>query len=438
MKLLEIFKRRLGGRVAQGATGLLALRCIFLGLGFVQAVLVARLAGPAGYGAYAFALAVVNLAVMFACMGFGQLAVREVAAYMAREQWSLLLGFLRRSHHIAGLMSLAVAAVLAAVAFQGTWIEGDTRKALLVFAFCIPFLALGRIRLGLLHGFGAVVRSQTPEMLVRPVFFVSLLLVAFVLGRNLSGFEVAILVSIGVVAAFAAGTWLLRREVQKNVPEELTPEFNTRYWLAQGTPFMLVAGVGFLNQELGTLMLGTMVGTEATGLYQPVLRIAAIMLLPHAVLYAALAPRIAALHARNETVAMERLLIKGARATFLIGILWIAVLTFATPIILQIFGKEFIQGSDALLYIAVGQIVAVSTGFSGLLLAMTGRQIINVYSTGLGCGINFVLCLILIPILGLEGAAIGTGAGIAANYLSLAIWAKFNVSTKFWFFNLLK
>ncbi len=57
----------------------LTIRIGALGLGFAQAVLIARLLGPAGYGDFAVTLSAATLVASFALLGLGGFAVREVS-----------------------------------------------------------------------------------------------------------------------------------------------------------------------------------------------------------------------------------------------------------------------------------------------------------------------------------------------------------------------
>jgi O-antigen/teichoic acid export membrane protein len=81
--------------------------------------------------------------------------------------------------------------------------------------------------------------------------------------------------------------------------------------------------------------------------------------------------------------------------------------------LLHVFGKGFTAGSSALLILAVGQLVNAATGPTGVLLTMTGKQrweLANILSM---VAFNFVLNLLLIPKLGMMGAAVAAALSIA-------------------------
>jgi O-antigen/teichoic acid export membrane protein len=81
--------------------------------------------------------------------------------------------------------------------------------------------------------------------------------------------------------------------------------------------------------------------------------------------------------------------------------------------LLHVFGRSFTAGDTALLVLAAGQLVNAGAGPTGALLTMTGRQKWELANTLSMVAFNFVLNLILIPRMGVIGAAIATAASIA-------------------------
>jgi len=89
----------LRAHLIKGATGSFALQIGFAGFAFLNAIVLARVLGAEGYGAFANAMAWVSLLTIPATFGFGTLLVRDVAIYRSQGQWVLLKGLLRFSNH---------------------------------------------------------------------------------------------------------------------------------------------------------------------------------------------------------------------------------------------------------------------------------------------------------------------------------------------------
>jgi O-antigen/teichoic acid export membrane protein len=71
--------------------------------------------------------------------------------------------------------------------------------------------------------------------------------------------------------------------------------------------------------------------------------------------------------------------------------------------------------------LAIGELVNVLTGYGGLVLVMTGHEKDLARSVALGAVVNLGLTVLLIPIVGIDGAAIGTATGLVCSNL-LMTW----------------
>ncbi len=81
--------------------------------------------------------------------------------------------------------------------------------------------------------------------------------------------------------------------------------------------------------------------------------------------------------------------------------------------LLHLFGKPCTAGATALLILAAGELADAVTGPTGVLLAMTGKQKWELANTTSMVAFNFLLNLVLIPTMGLIGAAIVAAVSIA-------------------------
>ena len=100
-----------------------------------------------------------------------------------------------------------------------------------------------------------------------------------------------------------------------------------------------------------------------------------------------------------------------------------AVLAFGKPL-LWLFGKDFGAGYDVMFILAVGMLSRAAVGPAERLLNMLGerKQCASVYA--LAFAINLVLCVLLIPRLGIEGAAVATSTALVVESILLYRIAK--------------
>jgi O-antigen/teichoic acid export membrane protein len=93
--------------------------------------------------------------------------------------------------------------------------------------------------------------------------------------------------------------------------------------------------------------------------------------------------------------------------TLTVAITWpvvVALVIFA-PFFMSIFGSSYRAGATALVILALGAVAATVSGPSGAVLLMAGSATLNLTSTMIGVGVNLSLDVLLIPRVGLEGAA---------------------------------
>ena len=93
---LLIHRRRLvlQSHLVRGAAGTFVLNGFALVMGFVLALVLSRLLGASGYGAYTFAFASASLLTAPAVLGLTPVLVRNVSAYKAQGRWAELKGIL--------------------------------------------------------------------------------------------------------------------------------------------------------------------------------------------------------------------------------------------------------------------------------------------------------------------------------------------------------
>lgn len=111
---------------------------------------------------------------------------------------------------------------------------------------------------------------------------------------------------------------------------------------------------------------------------------------------------------------------------WLVAVTWPWYLTLMVwgPVLLLIFGEDYTIGHFALVILCGAMLFATSCGMVDMVLNMGGRSLWNLLNVVIAFTVNIVLDLVLIPQLGLLGAAIGWGAAIVlANLLPLVqVW----------------
>jgi O-antigen/teichoic acid export membrane protein len=419
--LRTVFMRVVPDSLARGALGTLALQAAYVGLSFSAAIVLARLLGVSGYGAYAFSIAWAGLLGVPAVLGFDRLIVRDVATFVSTGRWSLARGLLRRSNQLVLAFSTCLALLATAAGLAA--LHKPVREAFAIGMILVPLTALTLLRQASLQGLGRPVLSQLPELLIRPLGMIVVLAAIWLLVGVGVAPSTAMSINVVVTAfAFAVGALLLHR----NLPQPLrtsAPEFRASVWLSASLPMMIISGTWIINGYVGTVMLGSLVDARSAGIFAVATRgadLVAIVLLAASV---PLAPRLARLHLLGDREGLQRLVSRTATWTFLASLPLAAGLLLMTDAYLRIFGAGFEGGSSALAILVTGQLFNVAAGPVGILLLMTGFERWAVLGVACGTIVNITVNAALDPILGVDGAAIGAASSAVCWNLMLVLFS---------------
>lgn len=419
------------GRLAAATVWTLALNVSTVVLNFGLVVLLTRVLGARAYGAYASALAWSGLLTAIGMLGLTPLIVRQLAAYETHAAWGLLRGLLRR---VTQAVVLASAVALIAAAAVGTLVYAGRPELLHPFWIALalgPLLSLTSIRQAAMQGLGRVVAGRLPETVVAPLLVLVLSGgAALVLGDAFgAGVAVALQVAATIVA-FLLGGILLRRALPASA-RLAAREYDLASWRRSGLPLALLTALMAANTQSGTILLGALSGAADAGMFNVASRMT--MFISFVALAASypLMPAVARLHATGELEAVQRLVLKTARTVLFFAVPTGIVLVAFAPRLLRLFDADFGAGGTAMRILAIGEVVNVLTGYGGLVLVMSGHESDLTRSVAAGAVLNIALSAVLIPTLGVSGAAAGAAAGmVCANLLMtrlawqrLGIWA---------------
>ena len=93
----------------------------------------------------------------------------------------------------------------------------------------------------------------------------------------------------------------------------------------------------------------------------------------------------------------------------------------AAPLLLSLFGPDYLEGRIVMAILLVGILAKAMVGPAEVLLSMTGHQKVCAGVYALALTINIGLNIALIPLFGIEGAAIATAVAMSAEAFLLHI-----------------
>lgn len=413
----------------RGAAGTLVVRGAGVAIGFVTALVLARLLGAADYGVLAWAFATLTLVQFVSVLGLNTLVLRDAAAFRATEAWGALRGLVRRSAQIVLGMSAAVLLVAAAlrVALQLLGLEQPSR-AFWIVLLGLPAVVLLPLRQALVQAFGRVVASQVPDLVIRPLLFLGLALAWWATAGDLSSGTAAALYVAALIGAVAVLEVLARWTLPPAV-KTAAATYDTRRWLRAMPPLLAVSAWFVVMSQADVVIVGAWRGAEDSGIYSVANRCAALLGMAAIAINTPLAPLVASLYTVSELDRLRAAVTRAARAAVAVTAVGGIVLAVGADWFLSWFGPAFRDGDTALRMLCLGNIAAIPAGTATLILLMTGRHRAAVGGLCAGVVANLLLNLTLIPFWGLTGAAVAFIAGmlVASVWLVVRVWRELAV-----------
>lgn len=430
--MIERVRRQLRGEIAQGAMGTFGLKGFQTGIMLLVSLSLARLLGPDGYGAYSFAMSWVNILVVPAMLGLQPLLVRNLAAYQIKDEWRLMRGLLRRMNQWTALASATVVVMAFLISLLlADRMEPQMQHSVWVALAIVPLLAQQRVRQSVMRALHHVVSGHVPEMIVQPALFGTFLGCVFLFyDQPLTAPVATGLRVIAACIALAAIFVMCRRIVPPDAYRD-GPVYRDGPWFRAGLTMMWGNGLSVFITNIGTIMVGFLAGAASAGIYSLVSLMSNLIMFAVASINAPLAPSMSRLYVRDELPGMQRLATKAARAALLAALAMTAVFAIAGEWALGLIHPRFAAGYETLLILCAGQIALSTLGSVGVILVTIGDQRVTAIARTVSAVVTVSLCFLLIPIWGINGAAVAAICGPLATktYNTVRVYRRLGLNT---------
>ena len=400
----------------------MGLRAVGIGLQFVISVLSARLLGVEGFGVYTYAFVWVTLLGGIAHLGFAQLTSRELPRYVAAGDGGGGRSYLRFA---ATATLLAVAAISAGLA--GAQLAGlDVPLGWPLLALGVALNAGGSLLGGSLAGLQRILQPQMIEIVVRPtVMFIGL--GVMILLPDLATPMAVYLLALGASGiAMTGSAILLRGGVDRALPPAPAAASRTegrvrRAWLTGALALLATSITTMMMTNLDILMIGAMTPPEEVGRYRAASRGVDLILIATGVAIFVMGPMLAKALAESRDGEARGLIMRASVTMAVTGLPLCAVLLFGAEFYLGLFGPDFVPAATAMQILVIGQVVAIGCGPATMALVMLKRERLVLVMNLAALLANLGLNLALIPIYGLEGAAVATLVSVSGVKIAMAV-----------------
>ncbi len=397
------------GRFLKAFFGAGMIRAVGGVLLIVSGIVTARLLGEAQFGLYSYAMSWVMVLGVASSLGLKPFMTKETAACLSRRDWSHLRGLLVGGPLVAGGAGLIIGALAAGTAaVVGSFVGLRGWPVLAVAMAAVPLSAVASAAVGGLLGLHRVLLALLCEALVTPGLSLAVLVVAVAAGAP----RTAMTAILSAAGALGVTVLLVGGLVRGHRPAELLPVRPKQDWPAWArgaAPLLVVSLLQIVNIRADGLMVGSILGTEWTGIYNISARLAELVVFPLLSINGVVAPTYARLHTEGSKAELQQLVTRSVRLAAVGGLLPAAGLMIFARWPLLLFGDGFVEGQTALRILAGCQLFNAAAGPVGVLLVSGGHGRVMAWALGSAVAVNLVLNAVLIPPLGMAGAALATG-----------------------------
>jgi O-antigen/teichoic acid export membrane protein len=404
-------------RAKQDVLMALAIKAGAVLAGFVVTFLLGSRLGAAGTGQYALITQTAAFFGVVGLLGLDVSVVRHFAKTLAAGAPLAVTSFGKVVAIALGLMLM-----LSLVLWLGgelIWqrLFGDAVPRTMLLVLCILLVTRGGTTL-----FSGLLRSQHRFVLGQMIGALNIPLVtalALASGWAQSVTEALWAAALGGAGSILIGAAAMRRHIATGKDAVHIP---LRPILASSLPLWGVGIALNIGDWYGLAVAAQMLGAADAGIYRVAVQIAASLQIVTMTVFSIYTAKIStAFHAKDlPMVAVQ------ARSALRVGITFAAplavVLILCSKLILGLIGPEFESGSNILIILIIGQLSYVIIGPSGLILAMSGNEKINLAITLIGTTTLLVLVPISVKFWGLPGIAVSI-VGVASFRQMLAYFA---------------
>ncbi|MDP2093412.1 MAG: flippase [Hydrogenophaga sp.] len=379
--------------------------------GLFVGVLVARYLGPEQYGLMSYVISYVTLFSIIASFGFDNIEIRELAKNNQPKEQILGTALCLR-------LFLAICTV-ALIAFSVFLFEADefTLWMIVIYSFSLILNSFSIIR----NYFTSMVNNEyvVKTEIARTTIGAGIKIGLLLLKAPLEWFIIAVTFDFFIVAT---GYIYSYREKVGSFKQWTFNRDIAVYQIKESFPLLLSGAAIIVYQTVDQIMIRNMIGNAAVGQYVVAAKLAEFIVFIPMIISQTIAPIL--VKARMDDLNIY----EAKRRQFFDIIIWSTVFfslilsLCAAPLINLLYGDKYFEAIPVLQIVAWKAIFAAMFASSGQIIIIEHKHKLAALRNLIGCFFNILLNLLLIPIMGLTGAAfVSIFTLLITGYLSHAV-----------------
>ena len=412
-------------KIAKG-TGIVFIGTIIgMLLGFVGRVILVRFTTQTEYGIYCLALVVISIFATISTLGLSEGSTRYIAYFRGKNEEGKARGVISSSIKIAIIASISLAVIsffISDFISVSVFHTPALSTPLKIFSIAIPCTVLINVFIAIFRGFDRVDARVYIQDILRPVLYLLFLIAVVLFGLSFLGVVYAYVLSIAVTCV-AFVIYLMKKYPLSIRSGSSVTNPMTKELLFFSVPLLAVSMLMMVMSWTDTLMLGYFKTPDVVGLYNAALPLDQLLLVVITSLGFLYTPIISQLYGKNQIEELKRSYAISTKWCF-IGTLPIFFVLFLFPdvVLNLLFGSRYIGAAVALQILALKSFfLNVATGPNYHTLIAIGKTKIIMHTFLIGAVANIILNIILIPPMGIVGAAIASALAGVIRVVPLSV-----------------
>ena len=411
-------------KIAKGTGIVFTGTIIGMLLGFVGRVIIVRYITQSEYGIYCLALVIISIFVTISTLGLSEGSTRYIAYFRGKKEEGKVKGIISSSIKIAIVASISLAVISFFISdFISTSIfhAPELSTPLKIFSIAIPFSVLINVFISIFRGFGRVDARVYFQDIFRPVLYLLFLIAVILFGLSFIGIVYAYVLSIALTCVAFVIYVIKKSSLPIKIEKSINTNPMTKELLFFSIPLLAVSMLMMVMSWTDTLMLGYFKTPDVVGVYNAALPLAHLLSMTLSSMSFIYIPIISQLYSKNLIEELKRSYIILTKWIFLATLpIFFVLFLFPDVVLNLLFGSRYIGASVALQILAFGFFLNICLGFTYNTLLVLGKSNFLMWTFVISAIINVILNMVLIPPMGIIGAAIASAFSlIVAKILNL-------------------
>ena len=418
-------------KIAHGAGLTFLFSAGAYGVTFFFKLLAARYFSQEAFGQFVLGETVLNIIVLVVGLGITEGVQRYIPVYRERGHEAKLTGYLRFVFLTPLLGALLVGAALF---FSAPWVtsffgfpEGFT-LFLKILSFGVPLSAFQKITSQIL----ITERRVGLEAFIQPFFeeLVKLVGMSLIMFYDLGVLSliVLLLVSVAVTALLNGVSYLVLVPLRPSGDSK----YDLRDWLSFSLPLFLTSFLTMFISWTDNFVIGKFLEPSDLAVYSIAFSIAGTLKVFYKSLNSLFTPILSEYYGRDDLASVKFLFKRVTAWVFGLSVPAFLVMVFYSEEILRLlYGGSYAEGWLVLVIVAIGMLVNVSVGPAAAILNIVKETNNIFYADVAAATLNVAGNLVLVPMIGLQGAALASSASLIVNNVLYIWWAKQEINVGF-------